>query len=901
MELQIKNELKKMQQIMRNKRMQPIFFIGSGLSKRYLGSPDWKSLLKEVANKTDCNYEELNQLCNGENEKIAQELEFYSFRKADDDAIKDRNHRRALRNIIAKIFMKYVTQFQKTNIQEENEKLNREICEQLNMSSKQEESDSLSWFQMYSKEYRSISEKLEKCSENVKKIDEIIEFGKIMPKAIITTNYDKLIEDIIFENKCNIHIGQEGFTNTSTEDAKIDLYKIHGCVSEPDSIIITKEDYDNFFCKSKYLYSKILTMFCEYPIIFIGYSISDRNIKDILTVMIEIMSQEQKKELLERMWIVDFVKHEEQEKVVNKEIELLNGNAIQVTCLYLTHYGKLYKAINKIALKPEFKNLKFTIADQVIDLLIEPLYEQQDKLKVVTRELLQNALDACKKKRVDADIKIRILEEEQNRYLEVRDNGIGMSLQDIRENFLTVGKTNKKNNCDGLVGKYGVGILSIFLIGESAEVYTKKEGCQELALKIYIKDDKKQVEWLTADRYGDNSDNTSFTAVKICLNSWVVERGKLDESVKQCIESLGLDTYFTKMENTILVECKMGKQQIPKMNKPKWFMDLSEGIQLYKSKWLEADDGADEEQLKKIVDRDGYVFYNDMTSSVTYETLGYKQLINQRVPFVIIDKKNAEEAESDIKTNLSRSNIHISGNVMRLIARGIYENEIKHFAKKLSSIKDKAEDASLHEVLSSIKEDCSVIGKNTDMLVYQHKLYFSKIWQWNHLEIYGSITSYEQMINAFDRPILFRNGGINKARISDILSYNQVVAISTKYLDDYIYYASGPQNGLKKKALIVVLNHLGIMEISETDLSTSIWQYIDKHKETIKKKYDSLSSHGIIWFQDSYKKDELKGDGQYIIISESMYVDNYLDPDFYEILKDHITKNSLNEYIGIHE
>ena len=157
--------------------------------------------------------------------------------------------------------------------------------------------------------------------KNLKKIKEISELQKIRPEAIITTNYDTLLEDIIFCDKCCRYIGQEGLSyNYSETEDKINLYKIHGCVESP-------------------------TLFWEYPVIFIGYSVSDRNIKDILTLMIEIMTDEQKVEFLEHIWIVDFAENENEECVTDKEIKLLNGEKIKISCFSLNCYLKFYKEI----------------------------------------------------------------------------------------------------------------------------------------------------------------------------------------------------------------------------------------------------------------------------------------------------------------------------------------------------------------------------------------------------------------------------------------------------------------------------------------------------------------------------------------------------------------------------
>ena len=101
------------------------------------------------------------------------------------------------------------------------------------------------------------------CSDNFNKYIEINELKKVYPKAIITTNYDTMLEDIIFENRCNIHIGQEGILSSMDESDEIDLYKIHGCVTKPDTIIITKDDYDDLKRKESIYILKYLQYFAN--------------------------------------------------------------------------------------------------------------------------------------------------------------------------------------------------------------------------------------------------------------------------------------------------------------------------------------------------------------------------------------------------------------------------------------------------------------------------------------------------------------------------------------------------------------------------------------------------------------------------------------------------------------
>ena len=61
-------------------------------------------------------------------------------------------------------------------------------------------------------------------------------------------------------------------------------------------------------------------------------------------------------------------------------------------------------------------------------------------------------------------MKIRVFGQSggEDRFLEIRDNGIGMDAEDVRSHFLTVGKTNKGNRRLGTVGKYGIGVSSVY-------------------------------------------------------------------------------------------------------------------------------------------------------------------------------------------------------------------------------------------------------------------------------------------------------------------------------------------------------------------------------------------------------------------------------------------------------
>lgn len=899
----IETELNRMQLVFKEKNKKPIFFIGSGLSRRYLDTPDWNGLLESIAEDVQCNYDKISENCDKENEKIAQELEYFCFRSADKENVELNNRRKIFREHIAKKFEDYCESFKKNFYEGKqqyllnNTEFNKSINERLNSIASEGYTEN-----QYAETYKEIAEDVYKHSERYIKSKEIHEFQRINPQAIITTNYDVLLEDIIFPNRLERHIGQEGFKGKIEEkEEKIDLYKIHGCITKPESIIITKEDYDDFFQRSKYLYSKLLTMFWEYPVIFIGYSISDRNIKDILTVMIEVMTEEQKNEFLEHIWVVDYVKDEQEQKVEYKEVELLNGKSIKVTCFQLKNYDKFFKTVSHVVLSQNFGELKFTISDNVIELLIKPLYQQQDKLKVVTRELLQNALDACKKKGAPAKIDIKIFEEDRKKFLEIRDNGIGMNLQEIRENFLTVGKTNKRDNQQGMVGKYGIGILSIFLIGDYAEVYTKKEDNEILSLRLYITNDKKQVSWLDSDfELKANVFEKSFTIIKIQLSDNINVESNI--KIEDYLKMLGLETYISKPVNQITVECMEKSAEISRLDKVEWFQDLQNGFKLYKAEWLVLGELSDsEKKLKSILDNKNTIFYNDMISAVEYNKNGFIQLKGINIPFVMIDVMNVNKVETEIKTDLSRSKIQISGETMKMIASGIYNLEVDKMISMLTDfLKEENREYKFNAfyAMRQLKSECIILGKNVDILLKENKLLFSGRYNLPHIEIWGNRIGADAIIKNIKEPVLYCESNMHKGSVADMIIGDKLICISISYLDEYIYRATSPQNGLRKEALVKILKRIGVEGIDLNNSSIDIWNYIKANRHIIKTLYTNKAVNNILWIDECYKIETEVNMGVLIMFKTSL-VENYLDGVFIEILKKKIDKEVLNDIVQI--
>ena len=71
-----------------------------------------------------------------------------------------------------------------------------------------------------------------------------------------------------------------------------EVYHIHGSVKSPDTMVLTKEDYDTWAEESKYFAAKLLTYFAEHPVFIFGYGLGDPNVQTVLLDIGKIVADE---------------------------------------------------------------------------------------------------------------------------------------------------------------------------------------------------------------------------------------------------------------------------------------------------------------------------------------------------------------------------------------------------------------------------------------------------------------------------------------------------------------------------------------------------------------------------------------------------------------------------------
>ncbi len=97
---------------------------------------------------------------------------------------------------------------------------------------------------------------------------------------VITTNYDKLAEELAEDNECqSITPGLP----IPRSPANIKVYHVHGSIDSPNNMIVTSDDYFQFINNSSYFSKKLSTVLHENTVVILGYSLGDTNLKAIMS------------------------------------------------------------------------------------------------------------------------------------------------------------------------------------------------------------------------------------------------------------------------------------------------------------------------------------------------------------------------------------------------------------------------------------------------------------------------------------------------------------------------------------------------------------------------------------------------------------------------------------------
>ena len=321
----------------------PYLFIGAGLSRRYLGIESWEDLLKKYASET------------------GHEYNYYRATAASNFP--------AIGSAIAEAFHEVWWSGKKY-------KTSREGASNLI-----DKSSAIKF---------EISKYLRGASDNVTTgqplIDEISLLQAATIDGIITTNWDLHLEKLFPSFKPFIGQDELLFQNPAGIG---EIYKIHGCCSQPNSLILTKEDYERYNAKNPYLVAKLLSVFIEHPVIFLGYSLQDPNIRSILRSISYCLSTEHIKSLQDRLIFVEYNQTSPTNSLIPSNIAF-DDVTIPIYQTSIANFNEVFAALGTIKRKIPVRLLRL-LKEQVVELV----KTNDPKGKIIVRDLDKiNAGDA---------------------------------------------------------------------------------------------------------------------------------------------------------------------------------------------------------------------------------------------------------------------------------------------------------------------------------------------------------------------------------------------------------------------------------------------------------------------------------------------------------------------------
>lgn len=293
----------------------PILFIGTGMSMRYLNNSfNWENLLKKVCLDLIADEEHFINL---KNEVYNVKTKKYDYAE--------------LATIIE-------TEIDELMIQDSENNLYKEINDIFYETMKQ--GIHTSRLKIY------IAHLLENLNFKSDVTEEIKEFKKASKNvgSIITTNYDSFIEDI---SEFKPLIGNDILLSNPYGS----VYKIHGSVEQPENIIINKTDYEEFNEKFELIRAQLLSLFMHNPIIFMGYSISDDNVRKILETIFSYVDNKTNlfDKIRDNFLLVEYSKGSKNTIVTDYDVSV-NDTDIRINKLKTDDYLNLYQNLTNLSL-----------------------------------------------------------------------------------------------------------------------------------------------------------------------------------------------------------------------------------------------------------------------------------------------------------------------------------------------------------------------------------------------------------------------------------------------------------------------------------------------------------------------------------------------------------------------
>ncbi|SMO94118.1 SIR2 family NAD-dependent protein deacylase [Fodinibius sediminis] len=195
-------------------------------------------------------------------------------------------------------------------------------------------------------------------STNPEWSDEIALLSTIHIDGIITTNWDAFLESVLED--FSVYIGQSELLFSNVFHVG-NIFKIHGCTSRPQSMVVTQRDHDTVSQKRDYLAAKLVTLFIEQPIIFMGYSLQDPTIQGILKSLLNCLDDNNLNKLRGKFIFCEWVEGLETPSLQSGEMVIPGSKdheTLPIKHVRMDSFMPLYEVLASIRSRPSVKVLR---------------------------------------------------------------------------------------------------------------------------------------------------------------------------------------------------------------------------------------------------------------------------------------------------------------------------------------------------------------------------------------------------------------------------------------------------------------------------------------------------------------------------------------------------------------
>lgn len=239
--------------------------------------------------------------------------------------------------------------------------------------------------------------------------------------SVITTNYDTVLETL-FNHEFKVFDEIDDYYGPD-EMGIGEIYKIHGTIQSPQSIVLFKEDYDDFQDRAPIVVSKIVSLMCESPLLIMGYSMDDRIIRDTIGCMFSSFSRQKAIEISKNIVCIQYSKGVKPTRGI-MQIESSNGT-FHIQTIMIDDFLPVLKDISRYRMSFSVRQIRM-LRQMMVEVSLSPDPNNSPRLAYA-------GIDGID----DVDPNRTVIALSTRTYLEASKSFISFSIDDLIKDVLT--------------------------------------------------------------------------------------------------------------------------------------------------------------------------------------------------------------------------------------------------------------------------------------------------------------------------------------------------------------------------------------------------------------------------------------------------------------------------------